>query len=80
MFMCITIPVSNDQVIDNMLSFHVQGSTAISSADLFGHSSDDSALDLTASDLINRLSFQVIHCTYQFARFPCSYTALSLIL
>ncbi|GMN30611.1 hypothetical protein TIFTF001_002877 [Ficus carica] len=34
------------------------GSTAISSADLFGHSSDDSALDLTASDLINRLSFQ----------------------
>lgn len=34
------------------------GSTAISSADLFGRGSDDSALDLTASDLINRLSFQ----------------------
>ncbi|GAV58029.1 ArfGap domain-containing protein [Cephalotus follicularis] len=34
------------------------GSTAISSADLFGHSSDDSSLDLAASDLINRLSFQ----------------------
>ncbi|KAA8522052.1 hypothetical protein F0562_012634 [Nyssa sinensis] len=34
------------------------GSTAISSADLFGHNSDDSALDLTASDLLNRLSFQ----------------------
>ncbi|KAI9125159.1 hypothetical protein K1719_003775 [Acacia pycnantha] len=33
------------------------GSTAISSADLFGHSSDPS-LDISASDLINRLSFQ----------------------
>ncbi|XP_057976271.1 probable ADP-ribosylation factor GTPase-activating protein AGD8 [Malania oleifera] len=34
------------------------GSTAISSADLFGHDMDNSALDLSASDLINRLSFQ----------------------
>ncbi|XWS38754.1 hypothetical protein CRYUN_Cryun19dG0157300 [Craigia yunnanensis] len=34
------------------------GSNAISSADLFGHSADHS-LDLTASDLIDRLSFQV---------------------
>ncbi|XP_022736065.1 probable ADP-ribosylation factor GTPase-activating protein AGD8 [Durio zibethinus] len=33
------------------------GSTAISSADLFGHSAD-SSVDLAASDLINRLSFQ----------------------
>ncbi|MBA0651454.1 hypothetical protein Goklo_018778 [Gossypium klotzschianum] len=33
------------------------GSTAISSADLFGHGIDKS-LDLTASDLIDRLSFQ----------------------
>ncbi|XWS38752.1 hypothetical protein CRYUN_Cryun19dG0157300 [Craigia yunnanensis] len=33
------------------------GSNAISSADLFGHSADHS-LDLTASDLIDRLSFQ----------------------
>ncbi|EOY23992.1 ADP-ribosylation factor GTPase-activating protein AGD8 [Theobroma cacao] len=33
------------------------GSTAISSADLFGHGADNS-LDLAASDLINRLSFQ----------------------
>ncbi|KAJ8650507.1 hypothetical protein MRB53_003530 [Persea americana] len=33
-------------------------STAISSADLFGHDMDDSGLDLTASDLINRISFQ----------------------
>ncbi|XVE65300.1 hypothetical protein DITRI_Ditri07aG0169700 [Diplodiscus trichospermus] len=33
------------------------GSTAISSADLFGHSAD-SSLDLTASDLIDRISFQ----------------------
>ncbi|XVF51983.1 hypothetical protein PTKIN_Ptkin04bG0228400 [Pterospermum kingtungense] len=33
------------------------GSTAISSADLFGNSADNS-LDLAASDLINRLSFQ----------------------
>ncbi|KAK9059401.1 hypothetical protein SSX86_022021 [Deinandra increscens subsp. villosa] len=35
-----------------------KGSAAISSADLFGHDSDDSNLDLSASDLINRLSFQ----------------------
>ncbi|XP_042508085.1 probable ADP-ribosylation factor GTPase-activating protein AGD8 [Macadamia integrifolia] len=34
------------------------GSAAISSADLFGHNADDSALDLTAADLINRISFQ----------------------
>ncbi|KAE8722205.1 putative ADP-ribosylation factor GTPase-activating protein AGD8 [Hibiscus syriacus] len=33
------------------------GSTAISSADLFGQSADNS-IDLAASDLINRLSFQ----------------------
>eukprot|EP00262_Sarcandra_glabra_P021025 TRINITY_DN861_c0_g1_i3.p1 TRINITY_DN861_c0_g1~~TRINITY_DN861_c0_g1_i3.p1 ORF type:complete len:406 (+),score=81.49 TRINITY_DN861_c0_g1_i3:169-1386(+) len=33
-------------------------STSISSADLFGHSIDDSELDLTAADLINRISFQ----------------------
>ncbi|XP_077234977.1 putative ADP-ribosylation factor GTPase-activating protein AGD8 isoform X3 [Tasmannia lanceolata] len=37
----------------------VQSSTAISSADLFGQDMDDSQLDLTASDLINRISFQV---------------------
>ncbi|KAM1172763.1 hypothetical protein ACFX2I_022819 [Malus domestica] len=34
------------------------GSAAISSADLFGDRGDNSAIDLTASDLINRLSFQ----------------------
>ncbi|KAK7361509.1 hypothetical protein VNO77_03577 [Canavalia gladiata] len=34
------------------------GSTAISSADLFGDSRDNSSIDLTASDLLNRLSFQ----------------------
>ncbi|KAL3570145.1 hypothetical protein D5086_027394 [Populus alba] len=34
------------------------GSSAISSADLFGHS-DDQTIDLAASDLINRISFQV---------------------
>ncbi|KAK9698936.1 hypothetical protein RND81_08G141600 [Saponaria officinalis] len=33
------------------------GSNAISSADLFGHD-DNAALDISASDLINRLSFQ----------------------
>lgn len=36
----------------------LQGSTAISSSDLFGDSTDHSSIDLT-SDLINRLSFQV---------------------
>ncbi|KAE9459289.1 hypothetical protein C3L33_08784, partial [Rhododendron williamsianum] len=35
-----------------------KSSTAISSADLFGDRGDDSSLDLTATDLINRLSFQ----------------------
>ena len=35
-----------------------QGSAAISSADLFGEDAD-SAADLTASDLINKISFQV---------------------
>ncbi|GAB2272995.1 GTPase-activating protein 8 [Dionaea muscipula] len=34
------------------------GSASISSADLFGHDSNNSKLDITASDLINRLSFQ----------------------
>lgn len=33
-------------------------SSAISSADLFGHDSDNNPIDLAASDLINRLSFQ----------------------
>ncbi|ESQ55630.1 hypothetical protein EUTSA_v10025323mg [Eutrema salsugineum] len=35
------------------------GSASISSADFFGHDQDDSNVDITASDLINRLSFQV---------------------
>ncbi|CAA3033550.1 probable ADP-ribosylation factor GTPase-activating AGD8 [Olea europaea subsp. europaea] len=35
------------------------GSASISSADLFGHDASNSSVDLTASDLINRLSFQV---------------------
>ncbi|VVB12662.1 unnamed protein product [Arabis nemorensis] len=34
------------------------GSASISSADFFGHDQDDSNIDITASDLINRLSFQ----------------------
>ncbi|CAN1356895.1 Probable ADP-ribosylation factor GTPase-activating protein AGD8 [Linum perenne] len=34
------------------------GSAAISSADFFGHDDDNSTIDLAASDLINRLSFQ----------------------
>jgi len=48
-------------VIDVIHSFCLllQSSSAISSADLFGNSSD-SALDVSASDLINRLSFQVM--------------------
>ncbi|KAK9275993.1 hypothetical protein L1049_023269 [Liquidambar formosana] len=34
------------------------GSAAISSADLFGNNMDNPSIDLTAGDLINRLSFQ----------------------
>lgn len=41
------------------ISCYFQGSAAISSADLFGDRDDNLPLDLTASDLINRLSFQV---------------------
>jgi len=33
-------------------------SSAISSADLFGHNSDDASLDLSGSDLLNRMAFQ----------------------
>ncbi|CAH2046169.1 unnamed protein product [Thlaspi arvense] len=36
----------------------VPGSAAISSSDLFGHGQDDSNIDITASDLMNRISFQ----------------------
>ncbi|THU56288.1 hypothetical protein C4D60_Mb11t15700 [Musa balbisiana] len=39
------------------ISSKVQGSTSISSTDLFGRE-NDSGLDLTAADLINRISFQ----------------------
>ncbi|KAM7254194.1 hypothetical protein ACFE04_031876 [Oxalis oulophora] len=39
-------------------SLKVQGSKSISSADFFDHDSNDSSIDLAASDLINRLSFQ----------------------
>nr|KJB21080.1 hypothetical protein B456_003G182200 [Gossypium raimondii] len=45
------------------------GSTAISSADLFGHSADGS-IDVAASDLINRLSFQVCFVNCIFYAFP----------
>jgi ADP-ribosylation factor GTPase-activating protein 2/3 len=34
------------------------GSSSISSADLFGHQPNNSNMDLNASDLINRISFQ----------------------
>ncbi|KAF7809495.1 putative ADP-ribosylation factor GTPase-activating protein AGD8 [Senna tora] len=34
------------------------GSTAISSADLFGDPADNSPIDITANDLLNRLTFQ----------------------
>lgn len=37
----------------------LQGSSAISSADLFGHPANNPNVDLSASDLINRISFQV---------------------
>ncbi|KAM0935665.1 putative Arf GTPase activating protein [Dioscorea sansibarensis] len=36
-------------------------SAAISSADFFGHDGDDSQFDLTATDLINRISLQASH-------------------
>ncbi|KAI3790920.1 hypothetical protein L2E82_04352 [Cichorium intybus] len=39
-------------------SMKVQGSAAISSADLFGEESPTSNIDLTATEILNRLSFQ----------------------
>lgn len=40
-----------------------QGSSSISSADLFGRNNvDDSNVDISAADLINRISFQVAFC------------------
>ncbi|XP_044503229.1 probable ADP-ribosylation factor GTPase-activating protein AGD8 isoform X2 [Mangifera indica] len=50
---------SKDMDIDSQVSLQkFSSSTAISSADLFGHDADNSSIDLAASDLINRLSFQ----------------------
>ncbi|XP_019446996.1 PREDICTED: probable ADP-ribosylation factor GTPase-activating protein AGD8 [Lupinus angustifolius] len=37
------------------------GSSSISSADLFGNSRDNSSIDITASELLSRLSFQAQH-------------------
>ncbi|OIW09561.1 hypothetical protein TanjilG_28160 [Lupinus angustifolius] len=42
-------------------SSKVQGSSSISSADLFGNSRDNSSIDITASELLSRLSFQAQH-------------------
>ncbi|XP_020094754.1 probable ADP-ribosylation factor GTPase-activating protein AGD8 isoform X2 [Ananas comosus] len=39
-------------------SSKAQGSTSISSADLFGHNEDDTRLDAAAANLINRISFK----------------------
>jgi hypothetical protein len=41
----------------------VQGSSSISSADLFGKPANNSDLDISAADLINRISFQVAYFT-----------------
>lgn len=54
-----------------LLMFNVcallQGSSSISSADLFGRDTNDSDLDASAADLINRISFQVNPLFYNFA-------------
>jgi ADP-ribosylation factor GTPase-activating protein 2/3 len=42
----------------------VQGSSSISSADLFGKPVNNSDVDISAADLINRISFQVGYSTY----------------
>ena len=44
----------------------LQGSSSISSADLFGRDTNDSDLDASAADLINRISFQVNPIFYNF--------------
>lgn len=49
----------NNATVDAQASLQkFSGSTAISSADLFGGTTDNSSLDVSATDLINRLSFQ----------------------
>ncbi|XP_006662627.1 probable ADP-ribosylation factor GTPase-activating protein AGD8 [Oryza brachyantha] len=59
--------ISSSQFFGDQASFEKEaqvslqkfsGSSAISSADLFGHPTNSSNVDLSASDLINRLSFQ----------------------
>ncbi|KAL3649609.1 GTPase-activating protein 8 [Castilleja foliolosa] len=48
---------ANDLDASNSLQ-KFSGSSSISSADLFGHDSNSANIDITASDLINKLSFQ----------------------
>ncbi|KAJ8754397.1 hypothetical protein K2173_002848 [Erythroxylum novogranatense] len=49
----------NNADIDTQVSLQkFSSSSAISSADLFGHSNDQASIDVAASDLINRISFQ----------------------
>ncbi|XP_062200579.1 probable ADP-ribosylation factor GTPase-activating protein AGD8 [Phragmites australis] len=59
--------ISSSQFFSDQASFEKEaqvslqkfsGSSAISSADLFGHQTNNSNVDLGASDLINRISFQ----------------------
>uniref|UniRef100_A0A0A9RVS0 ADP-ribosylation factor GTPase-activating protein 3 n=1 Tax=Arundo donax TaxID=35708 RepID=A0A0A9RVS0_ARUDO len=59
--------ISSSQFFNDQASFEKEaqvslqkfsGSSAISSADLFGHQANNSNMDLNASDLINRISFQ----------------------
>ncbi|CAN6324474.1 unnamed protein product [Urochloa humidicola] len=59
--------ISSSQFFGDQASFEKEaqvslqkfsGSSSISSADLFGHQTNNSSVDLSASDLINRISFQ----------------------
>ncbi|KAK8445381.1 hypothetical protein SEVIR_9G316700v4 [Setaria viridis] len=59
--------ISSSQFFGDQASFEKEaqvslqkfsGSSSISSADLFGHPANNSSVDLSASDLINRISFQ----------------------
>lgn len=54
----LAISYSNFLFVDDLIT-NIQNSSAISSADLFGNGMDDAQLDMSASDLINRITFQV---------------------
>nr|KYP66408.1 putative ADP-ribosylation factor GTPase-activating protein AGD8 [Cajanus cajan] len=69
-------PTSRFEYMENVQSSPLNsscgdGSTAISSSDLFGNSTHNSSIDFATSDLLNRLSTQVCFWTYKLDSIHC---------